>query len=153
MIIYYSHSNTTKAVAEKLSQFTQDTLFRLVPQTAEPVDETQFIAADQQALAQQQLPALKTAVPDLAAEETIFIGFPTWWGQPPQIIQTLFAVADLSGKQIIPFTTSASDPITTSLPVIKQLAKQAQAQLAPGFRYQGEPALRAFLQAQHLSIQ
>ena len=37
--------------------------------------------------------------------DTVFIGYPIWWGDMPQILYTFIEEYDLSGKTIIPFNT------------------------------------------------
>ena len=37
--------------------------------------------------------------------DTIFIGYPIWWGDVPMIINTFLEAYDFSGKTIIPFNT------------------------------------------------
>ena len=50
-------------------------------------------------------PAIKDALPDMSQYDTVFIGAPVWWGDWPMIVYTFFESADLSGKNLIPFST------------------------------------------------
>ena len=59
-------------------------------------------------------PEIKENIQDLDQYDTIFVGYPIWWGQAPKIMYTLMETNDFSGKTIIPFCTSASSGIGTS---------------------------------------
>ena len=50
-------------------------------------------------------PVIKDALPDMSQYDTVFIGAPVWWGDWPMIMYTFFESADLSGKNLIPFST------------------------------------------------
>lgn len=50
-------------------------------------------------------PALEKNIDNLAQYDTIFIGFPIWWGAVPRILLTFLESGDFSGKTIIPFCT------------------------------------------------
>ena len=45
---------------------------------------------------------------DLSAHDTIFLGYPIWWGESPMIINTFLEKYDFVSKTIIPFNTHAS---------------------------------------------
>ena len=60
----------------------------------------------------------KTSRPDLAADrfsvkeyDTIFLGFPIWWGTAPHIVETFLEGQDFSNKKIIIFATSGSSDL------------------------------------------
>ena len=46
--------------------------------------------------------------------DIVFLGYPIWWGQAPQIVCTFLESYDFSGKTIIPFCTSGSSGIGSS---------------------------------------
>lgn len=52
--------------------------------------------------------------------DTIFIGFPIWWGVEPRIIDTFLDNYNLEGKKIIVFGTSGGSPINYSLAHLKE---------------------------------
>ena len=55
---------------------------------------------------EQSRPALAAPVKDLSGYDTVFVGFPIWWGVEPRVVDTFLDQAELSGKKIIPFATS-----------------------------------------------
>jgi flavodoxin len=53
--------------------------------------------------------------------DIIFLGYPIWFGQAPNIISTVLESYDFSGKTIVPFCTSGSSPIGTSATNLQSL--------------------------------
>ena len=51
-------------------------------------------------------PELAAGLPDAAAYDTIYVGFPIWWYVAPTIVNTFLESLDLSGKTVVPFATS-----------------------------------------------
>lgn len=56
-------------------------------------------------LREQARPALWDLPHDLDPYDTVFLGFPNWWGTPPMAIFTFLESYDFSGKTIVPFCT------------------------------------------------
>ena len=52
---------------------------------------------------------------DISKYETIYLGYPIWWGTNPKIILTLLDSYDFTGKSIVPFCTSGSTGISGSV--------------------------------------
>lgn len=50
-------------------------------------------------------PKLASTVENFSSYETIFIGYPTWWGDKPMPVYTFIESYDFKGKTIIPFST------------------------------------------------
>ena len=74
-------------------------------------------------------PEIAEPIDSLDSYNTVFLGYPIWWGQEPRIIDTFLESYDLSDKTVIPFCTSASSGISTSerniaalVPIGEQLA-------------------------------
>ncbi len=86
-------------------------------------------------------PKIKHNIKNINIYDTIYIGYPTWWQQPPLIIHSLFDEFDFDGKAIIPFTTSMSTPISESQPIINELAELNHAKVKTGFIYTGLDSL------------
>ncbi len=50
-------------------------------------------------------PAIKNAVENFDEYDTVFIGYPIWWGDLPMILHTFMERYDFAGKTVIPFNT------------------------------------------------
>jgi len=57
-------------------------------------------------------PAFIKNCESIADYDTVFIGFPIWWGREPSIIDTFLDAYDFTGKRIIPFCTSGGSGIS-----------------------------------------
>lgn len=72
---------------------------------------------------------------DVSSYDTVFVGFPIWWGTMPRIINTFLDIYDLSGKTVLPFCTSGSSGITQSVSDIR--AAEPNADVRDGLRSSG----------------
>ena len=147
LIIYFSMSGTTKEAAEQIQRDTGADIVRLQRAKAYPKGYDNYARVADRERRKNIHPAIKRNIPDLNRYDTVLIGFPTWWQQPPMVIHSLFDTYDFQGKTIIPFTTSMSTPMKASMPTMRRLAKADGATIKQGFRYDNNNAqLRRFLQ-------
>ena len=51
-------------------------------------------------------PAVADRVEHMDAYDTVFVGFPIWWGVEPRVVDTFLESYDFTGKTVIPFATS-----------------------------------------------
>ena len=70
-------------------------------------------------------PELATQIENFDSYDTVFLGYPNWNADLPMPLYTFLESYDFSGKTIIPFCTSASDPIDNSLHIFQELAPDA----------------------------
>jgi len=66
-------------------------------------------------------PAVVGKVEDMSAYDTVFVGFPVWWGREPSVVDTFLCGYDFSGKRIIPFCTSGTSGIGETASRIQSL--------------------------------
>ena len=92
-------------MAESIQQSVGGDLFRIETEEAYPLDHDPLVdqAADEQA--ENARPSLSTHIESLENYDTIFVGYPNWWGDMPQPMYTFFEEYDFSGKTIIPFNS------------------------------------------------
>lgn len=105
LIVYYSHSGTTRRLAELIARETGGDLLELVPETAYPQDYNTVVAQAKRELQSGHRPALKTALPDLSAYDMVFVGTPNWWSSPAPPVLTFLEQADAKGAMVAPFCT------------------------------------------------
>ncbi|CCI84782.1 Flavodoxin [Lactobacillus pasteurii DSM 23907 = CRBIP 24.76] len=134
LIIYFSMSGTTRAAAKYIQSQTGADVFELKAKDPYPSDYDGYVKRGDQERRNNIHPAIKDKIPNFDKYQTILIGYPTWWSQPPMIIDTLFDDYNFSGKTIIPFTTSMSTPMSASQTKINQLAKADGAKTKTGLR-------------------
>lgn len=136
LIIYFSMSGTTKQAAEQIQRYTGADIVRLQRAQAYPKGYDNYARVADRERRNNIHPAIKRNIPDLRKYDTVLIGFPTWWQQPPMVIHSLFDSYDFAGKTIIPFTTSMSTPMRDSMPTMRQLGQADGATVKNGFRYE-----------------
>ena len=70
-----------------------------------PCDQAQLVDLAAEEQEQNARPAIKARVTNMDDYGVVFIGYPIWWSDMPQILYTFFDTYDFSGKTIIPFST------------------------------------------------
>lgn len=70
-------------------------------------------------------PVLSTHVENIDAYDTIFLGYPNWWGDMPQALYTFLEEYDLSGKTIIPFCPHGGSGFSNTINTIEELQPNA----------------------------
>ena len=66
---------------------------------------------------------LQKAVPDnWASYDTVFIGYPIWWGIAAWPVDAFVKANDFSGKQVVTFATAASSPLGNSGKLLAEMA-------------------------------
>lgn len=105
LIAFFSRTGNTKAVAEVISKETGGYLYEIIPE--KPYDGS-YVATVAKAKIENLTdarPAIANLPDDISGYDTVFIGFPNWWGSAPNIMATFTEKYDWQGKTIIPFFT------------------------------------------------
>lgn len=103
LIIYYSNTGTIRGVSDQLSGLTGADTYEIKPIKA--YDKNMWTAWDvaRAERDQNRLPELATALPDLAAYDTIVLGIPVWGYTLANPMITLLNTLDLQGKTVYAF--------------------------------------------------
>ena len=115
LVIYFSETGNTKAVAEKIATITDADIYQIIPAKEYTDEDLDYDNDESRATVEQNDP---TARPEIGSDpvslegySTIYLGYPIWWGQEPRIMDTFVESCDFSGKTVIPFCTSGSSDI------------------------------------------
>ena len=139
LVVYFSATGNTKAVAEEITRLTGADLYEIVP--AVPYTDEDLNYNNNECRANQEMnnasarPAIGSKAMDVSSYDTVFIGYPIWWGTMPRIINTFLDTYDLSGKTVLPFCTSGSSGITQSVTDIR--TAEPDADVRDGLRASG----------------
>ncbi len=125
LIVYFSWSGNTEAVAQEIQSQTGADLFEIVPAQLYTDDYDELLDIAQEEQSSDARPAIADTV-DLSGYDTIFLGFPNWWGDMPMIIYTFLDEYDLSGKTVAPFNTSGGSGFSDSLDTIAEMEPEAR---------------------------
>ncbi len=115
LIVFFSHTgenyavgNITKGnthiIADMISDATGAKTFEIVPEKDYPVSYEECIDVAKKELQSNARPAIKNDI-DISEYDTIFLGYPNWWGQPPMCVFSFIESHDWTGKTVIPFIT------------------------------------------------
>ena len=115
LVVVFSWSGNTLAVADRIASDLQTDVFRIEPETPYTKDYNEMLQIAQDEQAANTMPALAANVQAWDSYSTIYLGFPTWWGHLPQIVKSFLATHDCTGKTIYPFNTHAGSGFASCL--------------------------------------
>lgn len=120
LVVYYSATGRTKTAAEAIAAATGGDLFELLPQqpyTAADLDynnKDSRVSREHEDASQRHVALVKDTPDNFASYETIFVGYPIWWGGAAWIVDDFVKYNDFTGKTMIPFATAYSSPMGSS---------------------------------------
>lgn len=105
LVVYYSHSGNTRALAEQLHALAGGDIFELQPVDAYPVEYGAVVAQAKKEIQAGFKPRLKAQPKDMKFYDMIIVGTPNWWSTLAGPVTTFLSENDLSGKTVAPFLT------------------------------------------------
>lgn len=123
VIVYYSRTGNTKAVAELIQEKVGGQLIQLETKAKRPSSYRKEVAQNEQEQNNNIKPELKTTVSDFEQNDRIFIGAPTWNMALPQAVVTFLNNHEFNGKTVIPFNTNGGYGIGSTFDQIEVGAK------------------------------
>ena len=114
LVLYYSQTSNTKAVAQEIATRLHADIEEIT--LVEPYD-TAFQATIDRCKADREkgiTPEINPLKSDIADYDIIFLGYPIWFGTYAPPIATLLDKIDLSGKKVVPFCTFGSGGLESS---------------------------------------
>ena len=97
-------TGNTETAAKFIHELTGAPMAKLEPVKAYSLDYTECTKEAQAELRASARPAVK-ACPDISGYDTIYLGYPNWWGTCPMCVFTFIESQDWMGKTIKPFCT------------------------------------------------
>ena len=131
LVLYYSQTNTTKAVAEEIATALGADLEAILPVIPYDGDMGATAARCAKDAAEGKLPELKPFNVDVNAYDVIFLGYPIWMGTYAPPVAAALEAVNLDGKKVVPFCTFGSGGLDTSVNDLK--AKLPNAEILPGY--------------------
>ena len=95
----------TSIIAHMIAEQTGADLFEIEAATPYPTSHSELLDVSQQEMRDNARPEIVGTVDNMDDYDTIFIGYPNWWGDMPMIVYNFLESYDLSGKTIVPFCT------------------------------------------------
>ena len=140
LVIYFSRSGenyfggelkniekgNTEVIAEYIQEFTSADLFKVESEVDYPEDYMKCIDVAKKELEDDARPEIKELLDDISDYETIYIGFPNWWGTLPMPMWTQLEKLDFTGKIVKPFVTHEGSGFGKSLKDLARLCSGAE---------------------------
>ena len=128
LVVYYSATGNTERVANSIAEATGGDLFEIEP--TEPYtdddlnwnDESSRVSREYEDESLRDVPLVNTTVDGWDDYDTVFIGYPIWWGIAVWPVDGFVEANDFSDKTVIPFATSASSGMGQSGELLADLA-------------------------------
>ena len=128
LVVYYSASGNTELVAKDIAEAAGADLFEIVPTEVYTSDDLDWTNPDSRVSREhddeslRDVPLTTTEVPDWDSYDTVFIGYPIWWGIAAWPVDTFVKNNDFTGKTVIPFATSSSSGMGQSGSLLADMA-------------------------------
>lgn len=140
LVVYYSATGNTENVANYIATATDGDLFELEP--AEPysdadlnwTDDNSRVVREHDNPDERDIALVKSTVENWDEYDTIFIGYPIWWGIAAWPVDGFIKANDFTGKTVIPFATSSSSGLGESGELLAEMAGTGDWQEGQRFR-------------------
>ena len=140
LVAYYSATGNTENIANYIAQATGGDLFEITP--AEPYtsddlnwsDENSRVSREYADESLRDVELTTTEVENWDTYDTVFIGYPIWWGIAAWPVDGFVEANDFTGKTVIPFCTSSSSGLGESGDLLAELAGTGDWQEGERFR-------------------
>lgn len=128
----------TKIIAEIIAEKTGGDLFEIKPVKSYPVSYDECTKVASREKAEKARPEISGKVENFEQYDTIFVGYPIWWGDMPMPVYTFLESYNFAGKKIIPFCTHGGSGLSSTDQNITLACPGAT--VLPGFELRGTVA-------------
>ncbi|MGN1320939.1 MAG: flavodoxin [Acutalibacteraceae bacterium] len=128
LVVYYSATGNTKQVAEYIASATNGDMFELVPVKPYSNEDLNWRNENSRVVNEHNNPdernveLVNTTVDNFEEYDTVFIGYPIWWGIAAWPVNSFIEANDFTSKTVIPFCTSSSSDLGNSAELLKEAA-------------------------------
>lgn len=140
LVVYYSASGNTENVANTIASATSGDLFELEPVEPYSDDDLNWtndgsrVTKEHENEDQRDVELVSATVDNWSDYDTVFIGYPIWWGIAAWPVDEFIESNDFTGKIVIPFCTSASSGLGDSGELLEEMAGTGEWQDGQRFR-------------------
>ena len=128
LVAYFSATGNTEAAAGYIADALGADTFEITPAEPYTSDDLNWSDEDSRVSREHEDPSLQTVeLAETTPEnwedyDTVFIGYPIWWGVAAWPVSSFVAANDFTGKTVIPFCTSSSSGLGESGDLLEELA-------------------------------
>jgi len=125
LVAYFSASGVTERAARQLAEVTGADLHEIAP--AQPYSSADLNWMNRKSRSSVEMtdpssrPALAEEHTDLSPYDTVYIGFPIWWGVAPHAVNAFLENNEFAGKTVVIFATSGGSGLS---PAVRDLQKK-----------------------------
>ena len=140
LVVYFSATGSTQAVAQTIADTLEADIFEIEPSDPYTSEDLNWTDAESRVNAEHEDTSLRDValVSDTVENwdyyDTVFIGYPIWWGIAAWPVSSFVAANDFAGKTVIPFCTSSSSGLGESGDLLAELAGSGNWQQGQRFR-------------------
>ena len=117
---------STEVIAEYIQEFTGADLFKVEPAVEYPEDYMKCIDVAKKEQQADARPEIKETLSDISKYDTIYIGFPNWWGTLPMPMFTQLEQLDFTDKVVKAFVTHEGSGFGSSQKDLNKLCEGAE---------------------------
>lgn len=129
LVAYFSATNNTESVAQKLADGLGADIYEIVPMQPYTDEDLEYGNSKSRSSVEMDDPSARPeisgTVENMDQYEVVLIGYPIWWGEAPRIMSTFVESYDFSGKTLAAFCTSASSGFGSSDSALRESAGTA----------------------------
>ena len=139
LVAYFSHKGenyskgkivnlkkgNTEIAAEMISSIIDADIFEIIADKKYPIKYDDCIEIAKKELRENSKIKLKQDI-DIKEYDTIFVGYPNWWGTMPMPVWTFLEEKDFTNKKVLPFCTHEGSGLGKSQSDIKKLTGGAE---------------------------
>ena len=130
LVAYFSATGNTEGIAQHLQSVLDADLYEIVPEVPYTDGDLNYSNDSCRANQEQNDPAARPAITGTLENpedyDVVFLGYPIWWGQAPKVIYTFLESCDFGNATIVPFCTSGSSGIGSSVDGLQELTEDTQ---------------------------
>ena len=140
LVVYFSATGNTEQAATYIADLTGGDLFELEPADPYTDEDLNYSNEDSRVSQEYEDEALRNVelvadtVENWDSYDTVFIGYPIWWGIAAWPVDPFVEANDFTGKTVIPFCTSASSGLGDSSALLAEMAGTGDWQEGMRFR-------------------
>lgn len=125
-ILRDTRKGNTEILVEQIQETIKADIFRIEPLVPYSDSYRECCEQSRREKIEHVRPPLRSDLPDASSYDTIFLGFPCWWGTVPMAVVTFLETNRINGKKIIPFVTHEGSGIEIILKDLKKICPDSE---------------------------
>ncbi|MDE6124652.1 MAG: flavodoxin [Eubacterium sp.] len=128
MVVYFSASGNTENAANYIAKATNGDIFEIEPKNAYTDDDLNWrdegsrVNYEHENESARDVELVSATVSNWDSYDTVFIGYPIWWGIAAWPVDNFIKANDFTGKTVVPFCTSTSSGLGESGKLLAAMA-------------------------------